>query len=88
MTTRQPIQARTQADTHLDQPSQQFRYGWIKAEEAVAYLDLGSESALYRLIREHRLPCGRAGRRYRFRRVDLDAWMTEHRAVTREMRRA
>jgi len=47
----------------------------LTAHEAVAYLKLGSLSALYRLIREHRLPYGRAGRSYRFNRHHLDRWL-------------
>jgi excisionase family DNA binding protein len=52
-----------------------WRYGWITPREAMAHLGLGSRSALQRLIEQHRLPYGRMGRNYRFRRADLDAWM-------------
>lgn len=54
--------------------AREFRYGWIAAPAAMAHLGIGSRSALYRLIAEHRLPYGRVGRRYRFRRCDLDQW--------------
>jgi excisionase family DNA binding protein len=43
--------------------------------EVIDYLQIGSFSALYRLIADHRLPFGRVGRRYRFRRDHIDAWM-------------
>ena len=52
----------------------EFLYGWIDAHAAMTHLGLGSLSALYSLIREHRLPFGRIGRHYRFRRADLDEW--------------
>lgn len=52
-----------------------WRYAWIDSAQAIAYLQLGSTCALYRLIREHRLPHGRRGGLYRFRRADLDAWV-------------
>ena len=47
---------------------------YLTARETVAYLRLGSSNALYRLIREHRLPFCRVGRNYRFDRRELDAW--------------
>lgn len=47
---------------------------YLTAKEAIAYLNLGSTNALYRLIREHRLPFCRVGRNYRFDRRELDAW--------------
>lgn len=64
-----------QAGAGLDQAAQHFRYGWIDAHAAMAYLDIRSLSALYRLIAEHELPFGRVGRRYRFRRDQLDQWV-------------
>jgi excisionase family DNA binding protein len=48
---------------------------YLDAKEAVAYLRLGSLSALYRLIDEHRLPHGRLGRHYRFDKRELDAFV-------------
>lgn len=53
----------------------------LTAAEAIAYLNIGSESALYRLIREHRLPFLRVGQRYRFDRAEVDAWMHGHSSV-------
>lgn len=50
----------------------------LTAAEAIAYLNIGSDSALYRLIREHRLPFLRVGRLYRFDRAEVDAWMHGH----------
>ncbi|MEP7304169.1 MAG: helix-turn-helix domain-containing protein [Acidobacteriota bacterium] len=46
----------------------------LTAADMLVYLRLGSESALYRLIREHHLPFRRVGRLYRFDRRDVDAW--------------
>jgi excisionase family DNA binding protein len=48
---------------------------YLTARETLAYLRIGSQSALYRLIREHALPFCRVGRLYRFDRRELDAWM-------------
>ncbi len=47
---------------------------YLTVKEAVAYLNLGSTDALYRLIKEHRLPFCRVGRNYRFDQRELDAW--------------
>lgn len=77
----QRVQAGTERGAQVDQASQEFRYGWIGPEAAMRHLGIDSLSALYRLIKEWRLPCGRIGRRYRFRRVDLDQWVTAHRAA-------
>jgi len=58
-----------------DLARREFLWGWIGPREAMRHLGLGSLSALYRLINEHNLPYGRAGKQYRFRRADLDEWM-------------
>jgi len=50
------------------------REPYLTAADTIAYLKLGSSSALYRLIREHQLPFCRVGRRYRFDRAEVDAW--------------
>lgn len=52
-----------------------FLYAWIDAHAALAHLGIGSLTALYRLIDDHGLPFGRVGRKYRFRRIDLDEWV-------------
>lgn len=51
---------------------------YLTAAEAIAYLRLGSPSALYHLIREHKLPYGRRGRLYLFDTRELDAWVHGH----------
>lgn len=48
---------------------------YLTANEAMAYLKLGSLNSLYRLVREHRLPFCRIGRHYRFDTRELDAWL-------------
>jgi excisionase family DNA binding protein len=48
---------------------------YLNAREAIAYLRLPSETALYRLIREHRMPTCRRGRLYLFDKRELDAWL-------------
>lgn len=50
----------------------------LTAAALIEYLSLGSESALYRLIREHQLPFLRVGRHYRFDRAEVDAWLHGH----------
>ena len=60
---------------------------YLTAAEAIAYLRLGSQSALYRLVREHRLPCCRRGRLYLFDTRELDAWVHGHTSAI-EMARA
>jgi excisionase family DNA binding protein len=51
---------------------------YLTAAEAIAYLKLHSSSALYRLIREHRLPVCRRGRLYLFDTREIDAWVHGH----------
>lgn len=48
---------------------------YLNTQEAIAYLHLGSRSALYHLIREQRLPKCRRGRLYLFDKRELDAWV-------------
>lgn len=48
---------------------------YLTAREAMSYLKVESQSALYRLIREHRLPFCRRGRQYLFDQRELDAWL-------------
>lgn len=51
---------------------------YLTAHEAILYLKLGSQSALYRLVREHRLPFCRRGRLYLFDTREIDAWVHGH----------
>jgi excisionase family DNA binding protein len=51
---------------------------YLTVPETIAYLKLGSRSALYRLIREHALPFVRVGGRYRFDVREIDAWTHGH----------
>lgn len=48
---------------------------YLLAHEAVVYLRCQSRSALQRLIKEHRLPHGRSGRKLLFDKRELDAWV-------------
>lgn len=53
---------------------------YLTSQQAVAYLSLGSLSALYRAIREQGLPFCRIGSgAYRFDYRELDGWLREHR---------
>jgi excisionase family DNA binding protein len=60
---------------------------YLTAREAIAYLKLGSQSALYRLVREHRLPSCRRGRLYLFDTRELDAWVHGHDSAIEMARR-
>jgi len=51
---------------------------YLTAREAMAYLRVGSQSALYRLVKQHRLPVCRRGRLYLFDTRELDAWAHGH----------
>jgi excisionase family DNA binding protein len=51
---------------------------YLTARETIAYLRLGSRSALQRLIVQHRLPCCRRGGQYLFDTRELDAWLHGH----------
>lgn len=51
---------------------------YLSAREAIDYLRLPSQWALYRLVREHHLPCCRRGRLYLFDTRELDAWVHGH----------
>ena len=48
---------------------------YLTVKEAIEYLRLPSQSALYHLIKDQRLPFCRRGRRYLFDRLELDAWL-------------
>jgi excisionase family DNA binding protein len=62
------------------------REPYLTPAETITYLKLGSSSALYRLIREHRLPFCRVGRLYRFDRADIDAWARGYGSVLERAR--
>jgi excisionase family DNA binding protein len=59
---------------------------YLTGREAMSYLKLGSTSALYRLIREHRMPFCRVGRSYRFDVRELDAWTHGHASALDQIR--
>lgn len=73
-------QRRFQSVKPLAVPGQQVDqlayYAWIGPAAAMEHLGINSLSALYRLIKEQRLPFGRVGRKYRFRRDQLDQWVS------------
>lgn len=82
------VQSSAHLSHELDHVTQEFRYGWIDAGAAMRHLGVGSSSALYRLINQWRLPCSRLGRLYRFRRCDLDQWMTANQRALASVQRA
>lgn len=52
---------------------------YLNSAEVIPYLRLqdhaSPHSALYRLITEHKLPCGRRGGVYLFDKREIDAWV-------------
>jgi excisionase family DNA binding protein len=53
----------------------QIQSPYLTAREAMVYLRLNSQSALYRLVNEYHLPTLRRGRLYMFDTRELDAWL-------------
>lgn len=51
---------------------------FLTTGEVLAYLQVNLRT-VYRLIREGRLPAIRVGRQWRFRKADIDAWLTRNR---------
>lgn len=76
---------RPRAD-HLAHQPRQIVSPYLTAAEAVDYLKLGSDSALYRLIREHKLPTCRRGRLYLFDVREIDAWAHGHESAIEQAR--
>jgi len=48
---------------------------YLTAREAMAYLKVESQSALYRLVKQHGLPTCRRGRQYLFNQREIDVWL-------------
>ena len=74
----QAVDARAQTGEQSDRVAEQARTPYLTTDGLIGYLELGSESAVYRLIREHQMPFCRVGRLYRFDRREIDAWMRGH----------
>lgn len=76
-------------DAGTQEPPRAIDSPYLTADEAVVYLRLGSLSALYRMIRDRRLPYGRVGRAYRFNKRHLDLWVERRGvAVLEDVKRA
>lgn len=74
----QAIEPLTEGCTHKRQVPKEARHvesPYLTTKGAMDYLIIGSTTALYRLIREHRMPFTRVGNLYRFDKRELDAWM-------------
>lgn len=50
----------------------------LTIEELSRYLRI-SKSTLYKQVREHKIPCQKIGRRWRFRKTAIDRWLDETR---------
>jgi excisionase family DNA binding protein len=55
---------------------------WLNADQATTYLVLPSSRALYQAVRRGEVPAYRWGRRFRFRRQDLDGLLLRGRVLT------
>lgn len=55
--------------------------GFMTTEQVMGCLKVDPRT-IYRLIRSGELPAVRIGRRWRFRRRDLDEWIERQRAIT------
>ncbi len=71
--------------TAQPKPTRQVDSPYLTALEAVAYLRLGSLTALYRLAKDHRLPYGRRGRLYIFDTRKIDRWVESSGSRTLEI---
>ncbi len=57
-------------------PQQDRRFRVMTLEEVSRYLRL-SKSTVYRMANEGRIPVSKIGRRWRFRKDVIDAWLSE-----------
>lgn len=57
-------------------PQQDRRFRVMTLEEVSKYLRL-SKSTVYRMANEGRIPVSKIGRRWRFRKDVIDAWLSE-----------
>jgi len=55
--------------------------GFMTTEQVLGCLKVDPRT-IYRLIKSGELPAVRIGRRWRFRRSDLDDWIERQRAIT------
>jgi excisionase family DNA binding protein len=53
---------------------------FMTTEEVIGFLRVNAQT-LYRLIRAGNFPAVRVGRQWRFRRSDLEVWLSRGRAV-------
>lgn len=59
----------------LETPRRAPDRDYLTTHQLIDFLQLGSKSAVYRLIREHHMPFTRVGGLYRFDRREIEAWM-------------
>ena len=52
----------------------------LTIEELATYLKI-PKSTLYKLVREGKIPSQKIGRHWRFRKVAIDRWLEESRAI-------
>ena len=61
-------------------PQQDRRFRVMTLEEVSKYLRL-SKSTVYRMANEGRIPVSKIGRRWRFRKDVIDAWLSEQEKI-------
>src|SRR5688572_29914043 len=54
--------------------------GFLTTEEVLEYLQVNLRT-VYRLIKAGKIPAVRVGRQWRFRKRDIDAWLSGHRKI-------
>lgn len=59
---------------------------WLSAKEVSEYLGVG-RSTIYKWIERHELPAHKAGRLWKFRRSEVDAWLTAAKTTPRTLDR-
>lgn len=57
---------------------------WLSAKEVSEYLGVG-RTTVYKWIARHDLPAHKAGRLWKFRRSEVDAWVTDGKTTPRTL---
>ena len=55
---------------------------WLSAKEVSGYLGVG-RSTVYKWIERHQLPAHKIGRLWKFRKEEVDAWITRGQIIPR-----
>lgn len=58
---------------------------WLSAKEVSEYLGVG-RSTVYKWIERHELPAHKVGRLWKFRKLEVDAWITSGQTTPRTVK--